>query len=91
MKFASSDFDTLQECKAGTLLVLLDFGIDRVGKTSRSSDLFLHLVHFLLADTLQLCTTHTVFLLLQVDKEGSVHYHQLMIFRYHTVDTLFVL
>ena len=91
MKFASSGFDTLQVCKAGTLLVLLDFGIDRVGKANKLLDLFLHLVHFLLGDTLQLCTTHTVFLLLQVDKEGSVHYHQLMTSRYHTVDTLFVL
>ena len=91
MNFASTRFGTLQVCKASTLLVLFDFGNDRLDKTNKLLDLFLHLVHFLLGDALLLCTTHTAFLLLQVGMEGSVHYHQLMTFRYHTVDTLFVL
>ena len=91
MNFASTRFGTLQVCKAGTLLVLVDFDIDRLDKTNKLLNLFLHLVHFLLGDALLLCTTHTAFLLLQVDMEGSLHYHQLMIFHYHTVDKLIVL
>ena len=75
MKFASSGIGTLQECKAGTLLVLVDFDIDRLDKTNRSSDPFLHLVQFLLDGTLQLCTAHTACLLLQVGMEGSESCH----------------